>query len=433
VRFLCAVGEYFSAFLAVNHSAWISFPLLAGFLQDNSLPVLLGMGWPLIIGLILRRSTNRIYVGAAALTFFILALGGFLQLAEGLSLKWDPTLVVGSFTISRSSLRHFVPADWMRGSLGVVQLTLELGTAVAASGLITWFRPQPAGEFAAPRQARRRLRGRLAIYLSLAFLVVGMRLPLWTAYIEVLNRSSTVRNFVLSTEPRARHPYMDRISIRPRQGMEAELALSSAARLASTNRVLEAKEAYLQVIAQAEAMAESSGGAGEVKFELARALNNLAWLLVTCEDKSQWKPVEAVGYAQRAVKIAPDEGTYWNTLGTAYARARNWEEARKALFRSMELRGGQGDAFDWFFLAMICARKDEPEQAREWYDKAVAWVHDGHEADLELYRFQVEAAELLKLPKPPAPVVKKHEPPVFEDKAKVVRRRMRAPENVRYD
>ncbi len=140
-----------------------------------------------------------------------------------------------------------------------------------------------------------------------------------------------------------------------------------------------------------------------MKEQLTRALNNLAWILATCEDSSLRKPSEAVAYARRAVKLAPDEGTYWNTLGAAYFRVQNRDEARRALKRSMKLRGGEGDAFDWFFLAMIDAQQGRREQAREWYNRAVAWFHDGHEFDGELYRFQVEAADFLGLPRPPVP------------------------------
>ena len=41
---------------------------------------------------------------------------------------------------------------------------------------------------------------RLAVYTSLGFLVVMIRLPLWSTYIEVLNNSPIVREFVLRTD-----------------------------------------------------------------------------------------------------------------------------------------------------------------------------------------------------------------------------------------
>ena len=139
----------------------------------------------------------------------------------------------------------------------------------------------------------------------------------------------------------------------------------------------------------------------------AQALNNLAWMLATCEEPSLRNPAEAVSCARRAVKLDPDQGTYWNTLGVAYFRVQNWDAASEALYRSINLRGPGGDAFDWFFIAMIEAKRGDKQHARLWYDKAVAWFHDGHDFQGELFRFQVESAEALGLPRPPAPIAGK--------------------------
>jgi hypothetical protein len=49
---------------------------------------------------------------------------------------------------------------------------------------------------------------------------------------------------------------------------------------------------------------------------------------------------------------------------------------------------------------MIHRRLGRKERAREWYDKAVQWSHRYRPGDEELYRFEVEAAEALGLPKP---------------------------------
>src|SRR5262249_37760478 len=158
-----------------------------------------------------------------------------------------------------------------------------------------------------------------------------------------------------------------------------------------------------------------------------RALNNLAWMLATCEDPSLRQPTEALAYAKRAVKLIEREGTYWNTLGAAYFRVQNWSEASKALRRSMELRGGgSGDAYDWFFLAMIHAKLGESQQGLQWYDRAVAWFHETRENDRELYRFQVETAEALGLPRPPAPAIRKgRHPEVFGVEPGFVRKRLK--------
>ena len=71
----------------------------------------------------------------------------------------------------------------------------------------------------------------------------------------------------------------------------------------------------------------------------------------------------------------------------------------------MELRSG-GDAFDWYFLAMAHKQLGNQEEARQWYQKAVAWTQTNKPDDVELRRFQAEAAALLGVTLPavePAP------------------------------
>jgi serine/threonine protein kinase len=122
--------------------------------------------------------------------------------------------------------------------------------------------------------------------------------------------------------------------------------------------------------------------------------NDLAWYLVDCPALSLRAPAEAIGLARKAVTRAPRMGEYWNTLGVAHYRTGDFQSARIALARSMELRSG-GDASDRFFLAMAYERTGDRKQARIWYDKAVHWMDKRspqQEADL---RYRVEAKETL--------------------------------------
>lgn len=424
VRLVCAVGDYASAFLVMNGTAWPRLELVTRYLQENSLPILLATSWPLLLGLGLRRIGGSIYLAASALTFLVLSLGGILQIAEGLSLRHDPRLVIGSFTVFRYALLRCSAADLVRASMGTVQLTLELATAGYACSLAIRA-GQRADQPATPDAPRRRLRGRLAVYFSLGFLVLSMRMPLWTGFLEILNRSSLVRDFVLSTAPPGHHARTGRFVVQTRPEMEREIIISNAARLASMNRVSEAIEVYRDVLAKMES-AERGGEADGMKGRLALVLNNLAWTLATCEDVSLRKPNEAVAYAQRATRLAPDEGNYWNTLGAVYVRLQDWDGARRALGRSLELRGNGGDAFDWFFLAIIDAKQGKTISARDWYDKAVNSLHDGHQPGDELDRFQVEAAEVLGLPRPPAPVLRRTGPGSRSDAGpRILRPRLR--------
>jgi Flp pilus assembly protein TadD len=83
-----------------------------------------------------------------------------------------------------------------------------------------------------------------------------------------------------------------------------------------------------------------------------------------------------------------------NTLGIAQYRNGDHKTAMETLKKSMDLRSG-GDAFDWFFLAMAHWQLKNQDEARRWYDKAVAWVDKNQPKDEELLRFRAEAAQLL--------------------------------------
>ena len=61
-----------------------------------------------------------------------------------------------------------------------------------------------------------------------------------------------------------------------------------------------------------------------------------------------------------------------------------------------------GDAYDWFFLALAYWRKGENDEARRWFDKAVASTKGKDPKNAELRQFWKEAAELLGKPEPDA-------------------------------
>jgi Flp pilus assembly protein TadD len=128
-------------------------------------------------------------------------------------------------------------------------------------------------------------------------------------------------------------------------------------------------------------------------------------LLATCPEAEVRNPARAVEVARKAVELAPKVGNYWNTLGVAHYRAGEAKEAVAALKKSTELRQG-GDAFDWLFLAMAHRKLGNADEARTWYDQAVAWQEKNKEALAkdkphadEVRRFRAEAEEVLELKK----------------------------------
>jgi tetratricopeptide (TPR) repeat protein len=125
-----------------------------------------------------------------------------------------------------------------------------------------------------------------------------------------------------------------------------------------------------------------------------RALNELAWFLATCPDVKLRDPKQAVELAKKAVELAPDAGSNWNTLGVAHYRAGDWKAAVTTLEKAVQLRSG-GTGSDWFFLAMSHWKLNSKDRARQAYDRAVRWMDKHAAQDEEQRRFRAEAAELL--------------------------------------
>src|SRR5262249_4268720 len=135
----------------------------------------------------------------------------------------------------------------------------------------------------------------------------------------------------------------------------------------------------------------------ELEPNHARRLNELAWLLATAPDLRHPDPARAVALATRAVKLAPKDADYWNTLGVAQYRARDWKEAIAALQKYREFRANDGEWSNPFFLAMAHWRLGNKSDARKWYDRGVEWMDKNQPENKELRRFRSGAAELLRV------------------------------------
>ena len=89
---------------------------------------------------------------------------------------------------------------------------------------------------------------------------------------------------------------------------------------------------------------------------------------------------------------------HWLLLGIAQYRTGDLAGALESLHKSMEMGRG-GDAHQWFFLSMICWTQGDRVQARQWYDKAAAWIEKVNPADESYGRIRAEAAGLMELAK----------------------------------
>jgi WD40 repeat protein/tetratricopeptide (TPR) repeat protein len=96
--------------------------------------------------------------------------------------------------------------------------------------------------------------------------------------------------------------------------------------------------------------------------------NDLAWACVLAPDALA-DMGEVVQLAEKAYKQSPTPMVR-NTLGAALYRAGKWEEAVKTLDQNQ----GESAAYDWLFLAMAHHRLGHADQAREYLEKATAWL-----------------------------------------------------------
>ena len=137
-----------------------------------------------------------------------------------------------------------------------------------------------------------------------------------------------------------------------------------------------------------------------VNWRTASRKNSESWRLATATDEKSRNPARAVSLANEAIRLEPDNGHYWNTLGVALYRAGNWEESICALQKSMQLLAGTCECGNSFFLAMAYWKRNEREDARQWFNRGVSWLEKNVtelriEQQVEMRRFREEAAVLL--------------------------------------
>jgi serine/threonine protein kinase len=126
------------------------------------------------------------------------------------------------------------------------------------------------------------------------------------------------------------------------------------------------------------------------------ALNNLAWRLTSVPSDPWFDPAQGLALVRKAVSGAPNDWAFLNTLGVAAFRTGDWKTTTEVLHQSITFNGST--AHDLFFLAMASWHQGRKQEARKFYDGAVAWTAKKMPKDPELGRFRAEAAALLGLP-----------------------------------
>ena len=175
-------------------------------------------------------------------------------------------------------------------------------------------------------------------------------------------------------------------------------------------------EHYRQRTAVYEAQNEGNKAIADYRkvLELAPSdsdtLNRLAWALARAPDARLQNADLALELARKAVRLRPKDADVHNTLGVAQYRTGNWAAAIDALQEGAELRSTP-NAVDWLFLAMAHWQLGHKENARSWYDKAVAWTEKNQPEDDELRHFRAEVEALTGLSEVPAAEAESKERP----------------------
>ena len=123
--------------------------------------------------------------------------------------------------------------------------------------------------------------------------------------------------------------------------------------------------------------------------------SQLASILATCPAVQFRDPQRAVKLAKQALQRQPQVARHWGVLGVAQYRANDPAAAIESLSKRMEMLDAVGSQWLWFVMAMAHHKLGNHPQARQWYDKAAAWMDKNQPPDEDYGRFRAEAAELL--------------------------------------
>ena len=382
-------------------------------LLEEPLVAALCLAWPIVLGLFISQTRWRELLPIAASTFLLLPASELF----GLMMSWiggeAHPHAIGSFPLDREGLSLANPPAIALAALGCFQLAAELFVAFRAFRLLR--QPGIGAESGDYGEAERFFSGtsprvrlllcRAGWLFSLLFVVAVVRLPVIPELNHIIHRSSLIRDLLLmGDQPRSQRRVVDPRSI-DAAAFEQEREIERLMYLGTTHwgnhEYAEAKAAYERGIELERSLGDKPNRPPN-RINLAMVENNLAWLLVTRPDPEPGDAEKAVEAAQNALSKSPTDGNYWNTLGTAHYRAKNWQAAKDALLRSMELRG-DGDGYDWIIFSLVYAQTGRKDRAMDWYEKAVRWRGDFRSWDQEFYRFEMEAAKLLGQAEPPKP------------------------------
>ncbi len=169
-------------------------------------------------------------------------------------------LAVGSFSISRPALAALGWPFITITLLGLTQLLLEFWTAVRATVLALRM-PATSLVDSDPDELVQRARfGRLGICVSLVFLIATVRLPAWSSFLEVLNQSRFIREFLLRDDMKRVRSTRSIVPPTPEamRMQELQILLQEAIQASNSGRYSEALDDYMRLAVMADSIPPSS-------------------------------------------------------------------------------------------------------------------------------------------------------------------------------
>ncbi|MEQ1824515.1 MAG: tetratricopeptide repeat protein [Pirellula sp.] len=129
----------------------------------------------------------------------------------------------------------------------------------------------------------------------------------------------------------------------------------------------------------------------------ARPLENLAWILATCDDLSFRDTKQAIQLASDACEKQPSESGGWRTLGVALYRNGEYQQATDALKKSIDLAESK-DEICLLFLAMAHWQLGQKDDSHSLYKQSRELAGAKNSDPKGLERIRNEAKKLFGMP-----------------------------------
>jgi tetratricopeptide (TPR) repeat protein len=130
--------------------------------------------------------------------------------------------------------------------------------------------------------------------------------------------------------------------------------------------------------------------------DVAEVQGLLALFLTACPDPKYRDTARAVELADKALKQAPERGSYWAAFGVAQYRAGKRQAAITALEKARQLKASKETLF---VLAMAYWEQGEKQLAIERHDEALEWLRQTTPRPPWAQQFRDEAVQVLGLKK----------------------------------